>query len=984
MTDQGDDGEFDKSPSESGKKPEFEATLKQPATEQGLGYDREFDKSSSEPSKKPESETILKQPDVDGVLRKPAFRRVETEAAARRHRGWSDINALIEDVAFDAIDRDIRVIFLISRTAEIEPVLRLSVALGDKRPMQRGDDGAGLGALRLDEVTEAIDTALAGSADGGAVFIDTLSVEFLSDAFLAAARRSATRPDADSQPDLSEFLRARSSRLIVLVVAENGQRLMPLLETLPEAVLLPWTGGWLAKMSQRYGFSESELDRTVGRDLRKAACITDSASSERESALYLLLRGLGDNADVDGPTGLVDLIKSKMEESRSGMRALAGEARTRFINVIRSDSDPIYGGPIGRTILLVALLVPNRPATAVLQLCRYLLPEGPAHVNCLTAVLRQTWQSGMEDDRRLEQPTRLPPEWGAVFDEVSDQVVDEIGLELTPKGHLQAGPKLARLDARELLKQNGRLIELARRVTTQAPATAIPSTLIPVLVDLATAIYRLDWGYLRLDDLVSIFGGMNAGHGDLCIGSFPERDLLNGILWERAPHIPPIGEQSSLSSLQMLADNQTPEVSSSVRMFEDVTQSTIDDLIDSLRLSAAGYLRMVLEVWGEHPQVQETDLDAFLERLFDRIPAESVLAVTAFLLLYGPNPTTEMLGRATLSLFSDLTRAAFTDRFRALREISGHVMRTALRTQDRPAAVDRWADALWVASSQPQFRTFGSALAVWLDDWLSTWEIPATAQDLHRGPREAGLMARLMIRPTGPRAGVAIDLLGRLFRRTSTERLEALQTLAVLAGGPRDGGAPAVRLEDLISQRVQDIFWIMIEEIDREEAELRQLQLDHLEEIVWGTLARHYSLTLVTDNASAVQAILDAKAAPESQSRSDARALLDLYAPATLMFWRFARFGARSLVSGEDDFSAMLATLERVAEAIAPPEHNQRARMAFAALTDVQERLVGYFGNRVCPRTVGRHAERLAGWRAVKNYLFPAVPSVVNLTGELQ
>uniref|UniRef100_Q07JF9 Uncharacterized protein n=1 Tax=Rhodopseudomonas palustris (strain BisA53) TaxID=316055 RepID=Q07JF9_RHOP5 len=946
------------------------------------------DKPSDSIGKRAAESTILKLPGPDGVGRKLSYRRTDMASVSRHHRGWADINALIEDVALDAVDRDLRIIFLVARVNDLEPARRLAGALGDGRPMQRSDEGPGLEPFRFDEIIEAIDAALAETDAAGAVFIDTVSVTALDGTFPAAVLRWAGGSVDESEEDPSSRLRARNSRLLVLVVAETGCSVMPLLEAQPQpqSVLLPWTGSWLARNARSLGFVEAELDRSVGRELRNAACVYDSASGEREKVLHLLLLQIeGGNEEADGPTALGDHIKKKIQESKTGKRALADEAHARFLDVMRSDDDPIYGGPIGRTILLVALLVPDRPATAVLGLCRYLLPEGPARTTCLTAVLRQTWQSGVEDDRRLRQPARSPPGWNAVFDDVSDRVVDEIGLVLGQKGNLERGKKLTWLDAKKsLLAQNGRLMELARRVLTQAPATAMPITIMPVLIDLAMALYRLDGGYLSMHDLVSIFAGMRQGETDLAVVSFAESELLNTILKEHAPQVRLIGAQGALSGLQALAESQISEVLLAKQSFEKSSRSTLDELIYRLRGEAAGRLRNVLESWTEHGQVGDEELEDFLDDLFDRIPAESALVVQAYLVLYGPCPKTAILGRATLGLFADLGRVHFTDRFRSFRETSGDVLTAALRGGDRRVAdVDQWADALWVAADNAPFRSYGKALAIWLDDLLSTWEIPAMAQDLHHPHRDAGLLPRLMIRSTDPRAGVEFDLLGRLFRRTPNEGLEALQTLAFLAGGPRDDTAPALRLLDMIRRRIDDIFWIMVEEIDRKEAETRGLRLDQLETIVWSTLSRHYKLALVLDSESASQAILGQIDAPEA-TRSDSRGLLDLYAPATLMFWRFSKFETRALVPGEDDYDALLATLDRVAKAISPPEHYQRTRVAWAALTDVQEQLVAYFRSQRCSRTLARHEERLACWRAVKGYLFPAVLSVVKSTGEVR
>ena len=920
--------------------------------------------------------------------RRPTYRRSATSGIARNdQRGWrADLAGFFDSVAQDAIERDLRVIFLIARSTDRAALHRVALALGDSRPFERVEGGPGLGSVRVPDLLEAIDAAIGDERSQERVFLDTLSAGAIDAPLVVAACHRPADPTDDGEENLAARLAERSARLVVLVEVPTGQTVLRLVDALSHASIVPWTDTWLAGFARDRHLGETELQRVVGGRLRSTARVDDASSADQEASLHVLLRRLETRDDIDGHDRIVEEIEKIVVDSAKGATNLGAEARERLLEVIRSDDAPKWGGPIGRTILLVATLVPNRSALAVLELCRWLLPPGPAHSACLTPLLRETWLREAEDDRRLGAPIRPPPGWGDLFDKTRDRIAQDIGLVVGSEQAFVPGPSLAGLDLRPRLReQSGRLTELARLVRAQASTVDLPAGLVPVVIDLALSLRRIDHGYLGAADIVALFTGMGPTDTDLAPPRTEVARMLPGVAPEILDQIRVVGDLTRLHA-EALAHTKTPDGESALQDLIEALAG-IGDIAervaaeeDGLRVAAAAHLRDPLDVYTADPMVEEADLADLLDRIFARIPRASALTVLAFLVLFGPRPAPSTLGRATLRLFVGIDRATFTDTLRRFRDVFGRMMRSAVQAGDRlPPAVDAWADALWAVADEDPFRPFGRALAVWFDDALTTWEIPTDAQELLEPPLPRCLLARLGIRlpDATSEAPPPIDLLGRLFRRTPSERLDALATLAAFAGGPRGGSAPALRVEDMIAQRILDVFWVLVEEIDREEANRRSLVRDHLEQVVWSTISRHYRLSGTLDGRSVVAAILADGDDPPAAGRPDARALLDLYAPCVLMFWRFHRFGTRALTPGEDDYEEFRATLARVGDVIASKPHAERTGRALRALVDVQTQLVAHFRSRCCPRTEARHSERLACWTAVANLLAPPIATLV-------
>lgn len=942
-------------------------------------------KSSSEPGAKRGVGSELAAPvGRDAPDRRLVYRPSDTRSLHREEpHGWrAERSERFELAAQDALDRDRRIVFLVSRSEDRAQTRAFAAMLGAGSTWERSEGGGSLGTARVEDFLDAVDAARTDDDDGERVFLDLLSATAVSSPLVSAARRRGDVDRADGETDLQAALAERRARLVLLVVAEVGQSILHLLEDLPEAVIVPWTGAWLTEFARRRRQVESELQRVLGPKLRDAATITDASSGEREAVLHLLLLRLETRDDIVGHDRIVREIEGIVDTSRTGMPELGTEARQIFDEVFDTEYHKKWGGPIARTILVVALLVPNRPALAVFELCRWLLPEGPALTACLTPRLIETWRRNADDDVRLGLPVRAPPGWESLYSDIRDRIAQDIGLQKGPDGNLVPGPKLAGLDLEgRLREQTGLLMELSLLVRERNLLVVLPGGLVPVMVDLALALHRIEGGYLDREGLALFLAGMKTDSAELAL----PRTAVDAALTRLDPalraRIHHVGDLTGLYA-EITAAGETPDDDRShrERLVELLAEAEeLEDIEEGLRTAAAGHVRWIFEIVAADPRCDGAFLADLVRVVTDRVPASSKLTLLAYLVLYGPRLATPALGRATLETFTAIGRMDFTDTFRQFRAVFGRMMRGAAAAGRHPPAVDAWADAIWSVAKYPQYRPWGAALGLWFDDSLSTWEIPTTAQEPFVAPMPNSLMPFLGIRPNdeGSEGRSGPDLIVRLFRYTPEERISALVTLAERASGPREASAPAIRPEDLLAQRVWDVFWIMLEEVDREESDRRLLRRDHIENLVWGTASGHYGLTSTLGTDSVIAEITARIGTSFREGRSDPRDLLDLYAPAVLMFWRFHRFGTRPILAGTPEFDAYQATLLRIRTALDTEERLERARRAIGTLVEVEKRLVAHFETRCCERTQARHRERLTCWTAVAKFFDPPRTSLV-------
>lgn len=895
-------------------------------------------------------------------------------------RRCAPLSDVLEIAANDAIDRDLRVIFLVGRIVEERVARHMATLLGAPRPFERTSASREAVPTQLADFFDAVDAALAADAsaerDGDRIFIEPVGAATSDDLFATAIARERDGDLGDGEVGISARLAARRMRLIVVVAAAPTASVLRLLEARPDAYLLPWTDLWLQSLADRNGvLSEAELQREVGRELREAARIDGPGAGERELVLRLRLLALASAPDLDGFSVTIAAIRKAMDDSRTGLAELGARARARFERVVRSDDEEEFAGPIGRIILLVALLVPNRPASAILELCRHLLPDGPAHTSCLTSIQLQIWQRGAEDDRRLGREVRPPPCWKDLFDASRDRIIHRVGLVPGPNRTLVRGGDLAMLDPAACLREHGgRLMELARHLVSRCRATTLPTARLATLVDLALALHALDGGCLDGDDLVTVLTGMEPTDGDLAISDADRAEVARLFGDTVAARVRLVGDLTALTSDTAALLDLGVAPSDIARVHE--AASAYDE---TLRIRSAGLVCYILDLHAASPTTIEHAIADVVEHVAERVPVETTALLLAHLVLRGTRLSPTTLGRITAEMFVGLDRNAFTSALRRLREVLGKLMGAAIARGERDLCeVDRWADALWAVADEPRYRPFGQALAIWLDDSLSTWEIPTAPGVLRMPPYDFSLLASLAIGRTGDERA-SFDLLCRLFRCTPFARIDALRRLAEFAGGPRDQDAPAVRVDAMIAQRIGDVFCILVDDVDLDEAVQRRLDRDHIDEVVWSTLSQHYRLLGTLTSTAAVRAILDHIDEPERLGRPDPRALLDLYAPAVLMYWRFRLFGAAPLIGGSPEYEALRAALLRVDAAIEPAEHRRRNAVAVRALIAVQRRLVTYFRSHVCPKTTARHEERLACWASIADFLDPPVDALVPL-----
>lgn len=866
----------------------------------------------------------------------PALWR-EASDLGRRLCGFLDM------VACDTRDRDAQVIFLAARSHGRACAHRFAAALGDPAPLERLDSD-GLGSVRPSDVLDAIKAALEeqGAPEPGRarVIIDSLRGAVL-DAQLTNSMRGWWHGPGTDYADLGPELKRLSCRLVVHVDLEQGQPLLPVLEDLRDAIVVPWTDLWLMEAARREGLGGDVLAREIGEALRKAAQIVDAESGQREADLHLLLNGEAQSSKDGVPKELKEHIAGCITDSAKGRHAIAQDARAFALQVLRSDDVAAYGGPIGRTLLLTALLIPEQPTRLVLDLCRRLLPQAPAYSECLTAPLLEIWLREVENERSQQQPVGHPPSWGDLFESVCDRVIDKVGLMVGPKQKLKLGGRLAPLDVGACLaEQTGRLVQFTRLLLAQARAVWLPVELLPVLVDLACALRRLEGEPLAAGDLPLLFAGTGSGDGDL--------GLPNTM-----PAATPVPEHAAWTLDEMRGRFLAQQAMGVAEEFPE----------EDLRIFAAGRLRYVLELWRHHPEVDDVAFSAFLEQLGERVSTRSTLTLLAFLVLRGPSVEPLQLGRLTVGSLRIGDHGHFTDAFRYFHGTVKRAMVTATAAGgDTPVAIDAWADALWCAARATPGGTYGricKALAVWMDDVLSTWEIPYSLSSLdseERGAVEPCLLSRLMIHEDD--ASRDDDLLTRLFLCTPEARLEALQTLQGQTSR-RDAASPALRVADLVRQRLADVVWIMIGGVDEAEFKQAGLSVKTLETLVWGAIGQFLKLLGMGDQDSAVQEILKAGSSAPQGDTGDPRAALDLYAPAVLFFWHLQRSGTRSLVAETRDDAAFKATLSRLRRVLEPSGHLPRITIACNLLLKVERALMSHFEASGCVRTHDHHAWRL-------------------------
>ena len=713
----------------------------------------------------------------------------------------------------------------------------------------------------------------------------------------------ATCP-ASEREAARDALEQRGFFLAIPLDGETAGPVGPLLDLHPDLHLLPWTGTFLQAFARHRGLGAQDLRRDVGAELALAATIDGPEAAERELALHLLLRQVMADGAIADHGAAVRAIRAAIGEARHGMAGVGREARQKVARILGSAREPDLGGPIGGVLLTVALLLPDHPAHHILDLARALLPEGPALLACLPDGLREAWERQSEDDQRLGRPRRDPPGWPAILDADGARLLEAVGLtwgaagRLTLRGEMASAAPLACLG-----DHRGGLADLIGRLKARHLVHSLPRSHLPAFAALCVALHRLDGQLLGMEDLVCVLFAVPPEGGALPVPGGAE-----------------------------------------------------DEEAERAFLRAVSHARQMLE-WASAGTADEALRDGLATALCARLSNLGAFTLVAFLMLYGPRPSPEAAGRITLERFEGLSAAAFTDTFRQWRDVLSNALGTACANGPEGAGrLDMWADGLWAAGRR--FGPMGLALASHADDLLTTWEISWSPQPLRDGGDPGAILARLCLSPAEGGEG----LLARLFRRTPRERLDALDLLARLSRGPRGGAAPALRAEDVVAQRLGDVAWILIDEVDPGEAAARQFQPARLEALVLGALCEAYGLA-ATPSLRALSALV---LAPDGRGL----ALLDLCAPALLLHWRLRLYGSGPLEAGGAAYEAFLSTLIHL-RAAGTARSVQTGR-ALAALTAAQARLIAFFHARGCLRTAARHEARRMVLDALRRVLAPA------------
>lgn len=804
----------------------------------------------------------------------------------------------IEVLAAHALDMGQRRLILLDRMAAPQVPDLLAAALGARRIARRapGCEAARIPSLAL--VKTALEDHAPSSQDGPLLVWEPALAPFAG-------------------PELSpDWLEREGIILAIPLDADSAGPVAPLLDLYPDLHLLPWTGTFLRDLARHRGLGARDLQREVGAELAAAALIDGPEAGEREMALHVLLRALMTDGAIATHSAAVQAIRAAIGEARHGIVGIGRKTRQRIARIFAAQGEPEFGGPIGGVLLTLALLLPDQPAHQVLELARALLPEGPARLACLPDGLREVWERQSEDDQRLGLPRREPPGWPALLAAEGNRLLEAVGLSwgaggrLVLRGDMASAAPLARLG-----DHRGLLADLIARLKARQLAATLPASHLPAFAALCVALHRLDSQVLGLEDLVTLLFDVP-----------PDGGVLPG---SGAPGVD--GEQAFLRA-----------VSHARQMLEWACASGSDATLAGGPTHGADGLE-----------------DGLARLLCARLSDLGAFTLLAFLMLYGPRPAPETVGRITLERFEGLAAADFTDTFRRLRDVLGNALGTAVEIGPEGAGrLDLWADGLWAA--ERRFGPVGHALALHVDDLMATWEIPWSPQLLRDEGDAGAVMARLALAPPGETEG----LLARQFRRTPRERLEALDLLGRLSRGPRGAAAPALRAEDVVAQRLGDVAFILIDEVDADEAAARRLQPERLEALVLGALCEAYGLVAAPNRRALAALVL-------SPDRRGA-VLLDLYAPALLFHWRLRLHGCGPLVAGSPGYEAFRATLVQVRSVGASRAGEIGA--ALSAMDLAQARLAAFFHDRACPRTAARHEARRAVLAAMRRVLGAPAP----------
>ncbi len=662
---------------------------------------------------------------------------------------------------------------------------------------------------------------------------------------------------------------------------------------------------------------------------------------------------------------------------------------------------PTYGD-IGRTTLIVFAYLNAPNERVLLRLVRALLPNGEPPA----ALLPSDWRQELARARFVRSAadqavgTSIDPPvmtWSSLFDRVETSILPNLGLKVEtsntgnrsskvlPDLSVTAGAVLAAVNLQEFLGTRAtdvrllvdRILDRTDARQRREPFRCLPVELRQALADLMMGIRATFPTMISMNELVAAFTGLAAGRRTFQIPADVVRTQLDSRFLFYSAGIERVGDvlRSIQQDAQLLAPERhrieavSPDGVHLAAEFEDeadrrrleaeqqqlaVRASTADE---ALRIHAAGEIHRLLDPASQFDPKPGEFLAAFLAVVAEGTDPTSLWLLIAYLVLYGPMPDPAAVGALTLAPFVDQTYGDFASRMRDFRDILNAMVRGAESQAGRVIApYDRWADAIWSVAERPAYARIGVPIAVYLDDLLSTAEIPWRPLLLDdRRPHPPTLASQFLLHGR-PRSGP--DLLERLFARPAEAHADALLQLSRI-----HRSSPAVVFVDQVFARLNDVFHVLFDEIDETELAGWQHNLPKYQALVWREVGAAYGVLAGESSHDCARAIAEVVEEARRAERRDIVALLDLYPVAVLLFWRFRLWQAQPLTRGSEEDRAFSDRLDRILGAIG--QRRAAVQLAFRAIAAAEQRLVEQFEISGAVRTAARHQQRLARIRAI-------------------
>lgn len=767
--------------------------------------------------------------------------------------------------------------------------------------------------------------------------------------------------------ELGHWLRARNANLIVYVGLPSAHTRRRMANVCPEFHWWSWQS-WLDDLAEKTDLSIGELEElfvSASGDLLEAR---DSTSDLREQILHRTLRAWF-SSTLDGATDEIE-FRSVLDRAIRIARSGADQGVTAQ-NLIRrmfgippvwteTSADTQNDGkvePIGdieRTVLTVWALLERVDFSDLMAVVRGLLPEGEAPLRHLTPELRDVWERGIHDDRRLRREARSRADWRAVFDARRTTSLWSAGLKCVDDLKVVERGDFEKSDVRAVLAEWPESLEtLMNRVRDRDLMHRLPRSACITLVHLLASVRRQTPSLLSASDFVRMAAGLGPTDGRMSIPQWvieDQRDLGVKFLadWIAPDLIRRLGDARAAVMAHRAAESGMAAFGEGVEDFED---ELLLGTVDAFR----EFLRVLVGQGAEHGGFVDDCLDAVVASVDTPLHA---LMVISYLVIGGPAPSDARLGEATFRI----VRAAVPDPDRPRDGVRGqpffdlfdrHLARTLNSVAPSTArSVDRWADAVVSVAASPAARPWQKAMAGYMDDAIARHDIPWG--NPNRRPLDAPVVAPILApqflgsREEDP-SRIGPDLVERLFARSADEHLVRLVDFA-RQGDESFFAAVERRIVDLLSET----YWVLSDEIDRSEVDARADVNPRLSSEIWGGITDAYGLDPVRNARGAAALLLSRIEAPRGSRDRLPIALLDLFAPTVLLHWRFRMFRPGRL-SAEAN-GPYVACLERLR--IAAGERLPEVQRAFLALATAEARLVSLFDANNCSKTAERHRDR--------------------------